>query len=172
MRETQQVAESFGWLWQPPQFAFTSLEYWQSWYGWGVTNLVPILLLVVILLLLTELFVSRKREKEPSGWRGFMTALRGRLALSAKQRKEYLDMFQEDGIVEFVETGVYEGKITREEANALYAHFVDYCGLKGLQPRTDQAKLKALLEAKHNTPKAQTSIGSTFIKALKKQPTA
>jgi hypothetical protein len=172
MRETQQVAESFGQLWQPPQYPILSLEYWWGWFGWAQVNLIPLLLVIVILLLILELILRKKQKKLDQEWRrGNMDTLWGRLRrppMTDKQRKAYLDTFREDGIVEFIEAGVYEGKISREEAREMYVNFVDYCGLKGLAPRTDQARLKQELMAKHSVPKAQTEIGGAFLKALKK----
>ncbi len=160
-----QSEASFGWI--PVQGMW---EYWAGVLTPFQHLITPGLLVVIVLLLLTEIFVSRKREKDQRGWwRSQMATLWGsRPKLTLKQRKAFLDQFREDGIVEFVEAGVYEGKITREEAKCIYAHFVDYCGLKGLMPRTDQARLKRELQDKHPpAPKAQTEIGSAFLKALK-----
>lgn len=162
-----QAAEpSFGWVYQP---VYQSWDYWNSWLIWSSANLNSILLVMIFSLLLFEcVLVCRNRKQARSGWRGRMHQLLGALPrMNQKRRKEYTNTLFEDGVVEFVETAVYEGRLTRDEAKDFYHRQANFCGLKGLLPRTDQAKLKQELQDKYADKQPQTEIGSTFLRALK-----
>lgn len=165
---------SFGWVFEPAQSNLMLIHTWVK----ANEPLISVgLLMLIVLMLLFEYCLVFRRTKDGRrarrGWRDWMRQKFGDgVGKSRKARQDFLKTFHADGITDYVEDGVYEGIITRQEADAWYARQAEMCGLKDLCRRTDQKKLKTALLDKHiekvEAKKAKTEIGGVFLKSLKR----